>query len=977
MLSIALCTTLVSLPVSAVSSGQIRNTGAGTITYDGSTGGAVKPDGTLWTWGNDMTGQLGNNQTYDQTEMSTSGIPYGVRETPMQVLDRVTAVGMGNDYAGALRTDGSLWMWGAGIYGELGNGEPSPRLYRDPVKVMDDVAAFNAGLTSVAAIKTDGSLWMWGNNAYGQLGFAGGNYVDVNIFDNIDCQTVPIKVMDNVAAVSGTITTAAVKMDGSLWMWGFNRTGAVGNGQAGVVGDQDLLVPTPTKIMDGVIAAATNGTSSAAVKSDGSLWMWGDNTDGQLGITGGELVTTKRIDYIVQKTPVKVMDGVATVSMYGSGIAVIKTDGSLWAWKDYKSFGPTTPTKVADNVADVRNGGDIYVKDDGSVWVYSLSGKSYSKVMDGAAASAVPSGSACTNHSWTTSTIPATCTAEGKTVQVCTVCGAENILSTIAKVPHTWVQRTEPATASSPGRTYQVCTVCGQEETLSTTPAGLHHGSGSTDMPKLSQEEIVQLLKDAPLADFDNYYDVQPSSAAPYSAGRMSYLVLRATVNRLNALRRIAGLPSVELDSGLTEKAQYGAVLVDSCGQLTHNPSKPAGMDDSFYQTGSAAASSSNLASGCTMVGAIDEWMWDSDASNIDRVGHRRWQLNPDMGKTGFGYSGNIGAEWSFDKSGSGCNYEYIAWPASGNFPSELFDNYTAWSVTLNPKRYAAPNAAAITITLSGGGRTWTFRGSESYSASASGKYFNVNTQGYGVSNCIIFRPDGVASYQGSYSVAISGLRDASGNPTTLSYEVDFFNAESAASGSQPTPSKPTTPNQTVSFTDVPSAHWAYEYVAACAEKGIVSGMGDNTFAPDNQLTNAQFTTMVINAFYSELLDNTAGGSWYTPYTNAARKVGLLSGTIIAGSDSSADAGMTRYDMAQVLYNALMKAGISATDAQLAAARNDIKDWSSVPIQYQNAVSTCYALKLLSGMGDGSYSGANTMTRAQACVVLTKLEGIS
>lgn len=70
-------------------------------------------------------------------------------------------------------------------------------------------------------------------------------------------------------------------------------------------------------------------------------------------------------------------------------------------------------------------------------------------------------------------------------------------------------------------------------------------------------------------------------------------------------------------------------------------------------------------------------------------------------------------------------------------------------------------------------------------------------------------------------------------------------------------------------------------------------------------------------------------------------------------------------------------AGISATDAQPAAARNDIKDWSSVPIQYRNAVSTCYALKLLSGMGDGSCSGANTMTLAQACVVLTKLEGIS
>ena len=86
-LALALCMTLTSLPVSADSSGSIRNTGAGTITYDGSSGGAVKPDGTLWTWGEDMTGQLGSNQTYERNEMSTSGIPCGVRETPLQTLN--------------------------------------------------------------------------------------------------------------------------------------------------------------------------------------------------------------------------------------------------------------------------------------------------------------------------------------------------------------------------------------------------------------------------------------------------------------------------------------------------------------------------------------------------------------------------------------------------------------------------------------------------------------------------------------------------------------------------------------------------------------------------------------------------------------------------------------------------------------------------------------------------------------------------
>ena len=112
--------------------------------------------------------------------------------------------------------------------------------------------------------------------------------------------------------------------------------------------------------------------------------------------------------------------------------------------------------------------------------------------------------------------------------------------------------------------------------------AGSNRDSGSTSLPKLSKEEITQLLRENPNTMPDQVFDVTPSVTAPYSIGRVSSQALQRAVDRLNALRRIAGLPSVTLDASLCENAQYGAVLTAANGGLSHSPSKPADMDESF-----------------------------------------------------------------------------------------------------------------------------------------------------------------------------------------------------------------------------------------------------------------------------------------------------------------------------------------------------------------------------------------------------------
>lgn len=285
---------------------------------------AIKSDGSLWMWGENYYGQLGNGSTKDSL-------------VPVKVLDNVTAVSCGRYYTAAIKTDGSLWMWGRNDYGQLGKGAPGNSTI--PVKVMDNVASVSCGSWGhTAAIKTDGSLWMWGDNGHGQLGNGGIGNKEYNAgFGPAPLQDIPVKVMDNVAAVScGYLHTAAIKTDGSLWTWGGNEFGQLGNDRK--YNADNWLVASkyqtvPVKVMDGVASVTCGNEYTAAVKTDGSLWMWGDNDQGQLGngYVGNREINIGQGDFPVQTVPIELMDGVASVSCGAFQTFIVKTDGSVWA----------------------------------------------------------------------------------------------------------------------------------------------------------------------------------------------------------------------------------------------------------------------------------------------------------------------------------------------------------------------------------------------------------------------------------------------------------------------------------------------------------------------------------------------------------------------------------------------------------------------------------------------------------------------
>lgn len=296
---------------------------------------AVKTDGSLWVWGSGLYGKLGTG--------NTSSISW-----PKKIMDDVAQVAA---YTHSLfvKTDGSLWACGYNKYGQLGDGTTTD--IKTPVKVKDGVRRVACGNYHTLIIKTDGSLWVCGFNEYGQLG-------DNTTTDRHN----PVKIMDGVAQVAGGgYHTLIVKTDGSLWTCGLNNYGQLGDGTT-----TNRLMPV--KIMDNVVQVAAGWRHSLAIKSDGSLWTWGLNGAGELG-------DGTKID---RYTPVKVMDDVAQASAQWYYSIAVKTDGTLWAWgRNYHGqFGDgtytdrTSPKIIMDNVvqASAGNGHTLVIKKDGSLW---------------------------------------------------------------------------------------------------------------------------------------------------------------------------------------------------------------------------------------------------------------------------------------------------------------------------------------------------------------------------------------------------------------------------------------------------------------------------------------------------------------------------------------------------------------------------------------------------------------------------------
>ena len=224
---------------------------------------AIKTDGTLWTWGYNSSGRLGVNDTTD-------------RYTPVTTFVGGTdwkQVEVGSNHTVAIKNDGTLWTWGANGSGRLGVNDTNTRC--TPVTTFaggTDWKQVSCSPADSAAIKTDGTLWTWGLNNHGQLGV-----------NDTDTRCTPVTTFvggTNWKQVScGNLYTAAIKTDGTLWTWGYNIRVQLG------VNDTNTRCTPVTTFAGGTNwkqVSSSNGTIGA-IKTDGTLWIWGFNDYGQLG----------------------------------------------------------------------------------------------------------------------------------------------------------------------------------------------------------------------------------------------------------------------------------------------------------------------------------------------------------------------------------------------------------------------------------------------------------------------------------------------------------------------------------------------------------------------------------------------------------------------------------------------------------------------------------------------------------------------
>ncbi|MBC7796356.1 MAG: carboxypeptidase regulatory-like domain-containing protein [Pyrinomonadaceae bacterium] len=319
-------------------------------------------------WGNNGQAQLGTGTTNSPQQSPN-----------LVALSNVTQISGGLSHGLALEGDGTVAAWGSDLQGQLGNGfllgsQVSPVSVGSALSVLDNTVAVSAGDFHSLALKSDGTVWAWGDNTFGQT----------NVDDTGLSVLLPIQVgqsattLTNIIAIdAGAFHNLALKSDGTVVAWGRNGFGQIGNGTSGLIN----AMPTQVAGLTNVVAIAAGFRQSMALKSDGTVWVWGDNTNGAIGngTTGGLMTAPMKAD----------IANVVQITAGANHCVAVKSDGTVWAWGfglngqigDGSFNDRNVPTRVSglSNVTFATSAGDhtLARRRDGSVfaWGYNANGE--------------------------------------------------------------------------------------------------------------------------------------------------------------------------------------------------------------------------------------------------------------------------------------------------------------------------------------------------------------------------------------------------------------------------------------------------------------------------------------------------------------------------------------------------------------------------------------------------------------------------
>ena len=283
---------------------------------------ALKNNGTVWAWGLNNVGSVGDGTAT-------------LRQTPVQVkagsafLTDINSVSAGCIHNLALKSDGTVWVWGHNTDGEIGDGTKTHRYSAVEVKNSDGSAlsgikAVSASQNHSLALKEDGTVLAWGNNEYGELGNG------TSGFYTGSPTPVQVENLNGIKAVAaGSYYSLALKEDGTVLAWGNNYDGILGNGTAGGFSD----TPVQVSNLNGVKAVAAGGTFSLALKDNGAVFAWGKNSSGQLGdgTTTHSYTPVQVKETALWLEPVPLQNVKAISAGRSHGLA-LKEDGTMRAW---------------------------------------------------------------------------------------------------------------------------------------------------------------------------------------------------------------------------------------------------------------------------------------------------------------------------------------------------------------------------------------------------------------------------------------------------------------------------------------------------------------------------------------------------------------------------------------------------------------------------------------------------------------------
>ena len=372
---------------------------------------ALRPDGSLWTWGDGDDGKLGDGTYGDPLPFYSTLDSFvgGVRPSPVEVADRTSCVGQtitnatalacgGESFSVVADADGRVWTWGGAITDEIGIGD-APFVLGDgglrndfgnidilvpsPISGISNVVSVAAGYEHTLALRTDGTVFAWGLGDAGQLGTTGPLDPNCNLCTNAPAQCAGLTQV--VAIAAGANHSVVLDINGRVYTFGNGSLGQLGNG-----GITNLTVPAIVTGISNVIAIAAGFDHTLAVTADKTLWTWGNNSSGQLGRSGSTLTPG-------QVPPSQLSNVVGIAGGYKFSLAVTTNgNGRVYAWGDNSDgqLGTNTAAVASTNrpmlVASISN----------AVLVSASVGQNSGEGVGGAYHSMAMSVDQGTNHYW-------------------------------------------------------------------------------------------------------------------------------------------------------------------------------------------------------------------------------------------------------------------------------------------------------------------------------------------------------------------------------------------------------------------------------------------------------------------------------------------------------------------------------------------------------------------------------------------------